>query len=85
MSTTIRRPKWREKRRKRDDLVPGAVITVPGIDGGPFKIQRVYWVDPELALSLIDSNNCRVSITTTINDFDYELVEGEPLGPCGAC
>lgn len=45
----------------------------------------MYWVDPELALSLIDSNNCRVSITTTINDFDYELVEGQTLGPCGAC
>ena len=84
MSTTIRKSSWREKRKKRDELVSGAVISVPGIDGGPFKIHRVYWVDPELALSLIDSNNCRVSITTTISDFDYELAEGESLGPCGA-
>ena len=78
----------KSKRKKRRELVPGAIIRIAGISGGPLRIQEAYYAPPKrLGLSVVDDNGCDIAISTEdIDRFEYDLLpQTTPLGLCGDC
>ena len=76
----------KKKREKINELVPGAVIRVEGLDDGPFRVVQADRIGHEIGLSVIDASGCRIAITAPLDRFEYELLPpGSEPGLCGDC
>lgn len=66
--------------------VPGDIVTVRGIQGGPLSVKTVTRDDDMMTLLVVDSENCEIKITAPFNTYKIEYhPKGTDLGPCGMC
>ena len=76
----------KRNREKLNELVPGAIIRVEGLDDGPFQVVQADRIGHEIGLSVQDANGCRIAITAPLDRFEYELLPaGNDPGLCGEC
>ena len=68
------------------ELTTNDIVKVKGIDGGPLLVQDTYVFDDMIFVALVDSERCKIGITSPIGDLNVEkLPAGTSLGPCGVC